>query len=191
MVPSGTVVSRPLMVRLGMHRPPFSRLHGRFECSPRTRPEISRCKTGQARRPASAKTQIVLPSMSPAMASNWSRSWRVPPAFHNTADNPDGPTPYPHGRASIVRTTRRRKTGPRSRVPRPCRCSRPSRSLPPIRPCCRPPSGSQSPWPTSISSAVRILAEMPPGMTALSLLPSRTPPAFSISSLRVMPTGSS
>ena len=45
---------------------------------------------------------------------------------------------------------------------------------------------------TSISSAVRILAEIPPGMTALSLFPLRTPPAaFSISSLSVTPTGAS
>ena len=44
---------------------------------------------------------------------------------------------------------------------------------------------------TSISSAVRILAEMPPGMTAFSRLPSRTPPAVAISSRSVMLTGAS
>ena len=44
---------------------------------------------------------------------------------------------------------------------------------------------------TSTSSAVKILAEIPPGMTALSLFPSRMPPAFSINSFRVTLTGSS
>ncbi len=45
---------------------------------------------------------------------------------------------------------------------------------------------------TSIWSAVRTFAEMPPGITALSFRPPRTPWAwFSMSSRSVTPTGAS
>ena len=68
-----------------------------------------------------------------------------------------------------------------------------SMTITPPEPAMLPASRRESKsMATSISSAVRILAEIPPGTTAFSLLPSRTPrAAFSMSSLKGVPTDAS